>query len=90
MIALDHEEWLDVAAALARGGPGTPASAADLARFAGAEDDGDDDLDVLVGWFSTVVELWRTLGVINDLEQLTRLGWWGLPEAVLRAWAHEV
>jgi len=88
LIALDHEEWLDVGAALARGGPGTPASAEDLARYAGGED-GDDDLDVLVGWFGTVVELWRVLGVINDLEQLTRLGWWGLPEALLRAWAHE-
>lgn len=88
LIALDHEEWLNVVAALARGGPGTPAAAEDLARFAGGEDD-DDDFEVLVGWFSTVVELWRMLGVIDDLEQLTLLGWWGLPEALLRAWAPE-
>jgi hypothetical protein len=86
LIALDHEEWLDVVAALARGGPGTRASAEDLARYAG----GDDDLDVLIGWFTTVVELWRTLGAINDLEQLTPLGWWGLPEALLRTWTPEV
>lgn len=89
LIALDHEEWLAVAVALAWGGPGTRACAEDLARFVSGEEEGNDDLDVLVGWFSTVVELWRMLGVINDLEQLTRLGWWGLPEALLRAWAHE-
>jgi hypothetical protein len=85
--ALDHEEWLEAVAALARGGPGTPASADDLARFAaGAQDDGD-DLDVLAGWFSTVVEQWQMLGALDDRERLTPLGWWGIPEALLQAWS---
>jgi hypothetical protein len=85
--ALDHEEWLWAVEALARGGPGTPASAEDLARFtAGASDDGD-DIDVLAGWFNSVVEQWRLLGALDDRERLTRLGWWGLPEALIQAWS---
>ncbi len=84
MIALDHEEWLEAVAALARGGPGTHASAEDLAEFvAGPEDD---DIEVLAGWFTTVVELWQMLGAVDDAERLTPLGWWGIPEALLQAW----
>ncbi len=88
-IALDHEEWLEAVTALARGGPGTHASAEDLARYvAGADDDGD-DLDVLAGWFNTVVEQWRMLGAVDDRERLTPLGWWGIPEALLQAWSSD-
>ena len=52
--ALDHFDWLAVMSALVTGGPGTPASAADLARYvrdfdpgevAGLDDDDDDDDD---------------------------------------------
>jgi hypothetical protein len=85
--ALDHEEWLWAVEALARGGPGTPASAEDLARFtAGTSDDGN-DVDVLAGWFNSVVEQWQLLGALDDRERLTRLGWWGLPEALIQAWS---
>jgi hypothetical protein len=85
--ALDHEEWLEAVVALARGGPGTRSSAEDLARFAaGAQDDGG-DIDVLAGWFTAVVEQWQMLGAVNEREQLTPLGWWGLPEALLQAWS---
>ncbi|HKR51176.1 MAG TPA: hypothetical protein VJT72_16645 [Pseudonocardiaceae bacterium] len=84
MIALDHEEWLEAVAALARGGPGTPASAEDLAEFVAGPDD--DDIEVLAGWFTTVVELWQLLGAVDDVERLTPLGWWGIPEALLHAW----
>jgi hypothetical protein len=87
--ALDHEEWLEAVTALARGGPGTPASAADLARFVVGADDDDDDIDVLAGWFITVVEQWQLLGAVDDRERLTPLGWWGIPEALLQVWSRD-
>ncbi len=146
--ALDHFDWLAVMSALVTGGPGTPASAADLARyvrdfdpdaviglkvaggdpvledvvleeaaledavlenpvledagsdddpdagFGGAEfDDGDlgdyeDDFDELSieGLFLHVTAMWSVLGAIDEDDRLTPLGWWGLPEAMRRAW----
>ena len=88
--ALEHGEWLWAVEALARGGPGTRASAEDLARFtAGASDNGDDsnDIEVLADWFRPVVQLWQLLGALDDGERLTALGWWGLPESLSQAWS---
>jgi hypothetical protein len=125
--ALDHFDWLAVISALATGGPGTPASAADLARYVrefdaeqetdddlGDEDDEDDesgghdesggddgdvafdpadfddfdDFDELSveGLFLHVTAMWSVLGAIDEDDRLTPLGWWGLPEAMQRAW----
>jgi len=119
--ALDHFDWLAVMSALATGGPGTPASAADLARYVREfdvaeetddeaildEDDdyaqvdyaeeaafesGDfadyDDFDELSveGLFLHVTAMWSVLGAIDEDDRLTPLGWWGLPEAMQRAW----
>ena len=39
------------------------------------------------GLFIHVTALWQVLGAIDDDERLTPLGWWGLPEALQRAWA---
>jgi hypothetical protein len=36
--------------------------------------------------FLVVERLWRLLGAIDDESRLTKLGWWGLPESLLRAW----
>jgi hypothetical protein len=113
--SIDHFDWLAVITALAEGGPGTAASAADLARYVrdydpegpGDADDLDDLLDeendsdeglflseddefddlTLEGLFLPVTSLWQVLGAIDDDERLTPLGWWGLPEAMLRVWA---
>jgi hypothetical protein len=128
--AIDHFDWLAVITALAEGGPGTPASAADLAGYVrdydpedlddedgpggphkahdahraddgdtGVEDEdedefddaffGDDDEDdlTLESLFAPVTALWQALGAIDDEDRLTPLGWWGLPEAMLRVWA---
>jgi hypothetical protein len=88
--ALDHEEWLWAVEALARGGPGTSASAEDLARFtvgASGNGDGSDDRDVLADWFRPVVQLWQLLGALDERQRLTALGWWGLPEALIQAWS---
>jgi hypothetical protein len=97
--ALDHDDWLAVMTALVTGGPGTPASAADLARYVrdyepgGAEfagdDEGYDDFDELSieGLFLHVTAMWSVLGAIDHDDRLTPLGWWGLPEAMQRAWS---
>jgi hypothetical protein len=116
--ALDHFDWLAVMSALVTGGPGTPASAADLARYvrdfdpgevAGLDEDEDDyefetfdsadledednpgefdDFDELSieGLFLHVTAMWSVLGAIDEDDRLTPLGWWGLPEAMQRAW----
>jgi hypothetical protein len=123
--ALDHFDWLAVMSALVTGGPGTPASAADLARYvrdfdpdeviglrvagggdAGREDDEDAEFDgpdfddgdfedyedefdelSIEGLFLHVTAMWSVLGAIDEDDRLTPLGWWGLPEAMRRAWA---
>jgi hypothetical protein len=96
--ALNHDDWLAVMTALVTGGPGTPASAADLARYIrdyepGASDsehaESGYDVDELSieGLFLHVVALWSVLGAIDHDDRLTSLGWWGLPEAMQRAWA---
>jgi len=121
--AIDHFDWLAVITALAEGGPGTSASAADLAGYVrdydpedaedadgpdgfggppgeGANEDDDEDEDdgffseddefddlTLEGLFLPVTSLWQVLGAIDEDERLTPLGWWGLPEAMLRVWA---
>ena len=51
-----------------------------------SDDDEFDDL-TMEGLFLPVVSLWQVLGAIDDDERLTPLGWWGLPEAMLRVWA---
>jgi hypothetical protein len=113
--AIDQFDWLAVITALAEGGPGTSASAADLAAYVRDYDpedpddgspgqdasDGDEDEDgdfflsdddefdelTMEGLFLPVTSLWQVLGAIDDDERLTPLGWWGLPEAMLRVWA---
>jgi hypothetical protein len=107
--ALEHFDWLAVMSALVGGGPGTPASAADLARYVreydppedagplaadGATDLADyddfaDDYDDLSieGLFLHVTAMWSVLGAIDSGDRLTPLGWWGLPEAMRRAWS---
>jgi hypothetical protein len=117
LCAIDHFDWLAVTTALAVGGPGTSASATDLAAYVrdydpdderdedqddnedGPEDDLADDLDLddfdddefdelsMESLFVPVTSLWQVLGATDDDERLTPLGWWGLPEAMRRAWA---
>jgi hypothetical protein len=88
LCALDHYDWLAVGTGIARGGPGTPANADHLARFVSEydPDEVDDQADAAAGMFMHVIELWRVLGAVDDNDTVTRLGWWGIPEAVQRAW----
>jgi len=89
LCALDHNDWLAAMTALARGGPGTPASEDDLGRYVSEHDpdDFDDQADAAAGMFLHAVALWRVLGAVDDADRLTPLGWWGLPEALQRALA---
>jgi hypothetical protein len=100
LCALEHVDWLAAVSALARGGPGTPASADDMARYvrdyceAGADDldddeFGDDDFDesAIAELFTYVAQLWNVLGATDAADRLTPLGWWGVPEALLKVWA---
>ena len=114
--AIDHFDWLAAITTLVEGGPGTSASAADLAAYVRDydpedtddsgdgppgedEDEADEDEDdfflsdddefdelTMEGLFLPVTSLWQVLGAIDDDERLTPLGWWGLPEAMLRVW----
>jgi hypothetical protein len=82
---LDVSAWLCVVAALTLWGPRTDADPAALANYlAGAE--GGDPAE-LEKTFTPVVARWYALDVIDDVGRLTKLGWWGLPEAFVRAWS---
>ncbi|MFI9594223.1 hypothetical protein [Nonomuraea sp. NPDC052265] len=93
LCAIQHADWLAAVAALARLGPGVPASPERLARLIAESDDidsdeqDDDDLDATEGLFASVVSLWTYLGIVDADEVLTPLGWWGLPKALERAWS---
>jgi hypothetical protein len=54
----------------------------------GDEDDEDEDFDELSieELFLNVTAMWSVLGAIDEDDRLTPLGWWGLPEAMSRAW----
>ena len=56
--------------------------------FGSVEFDDYDDFDELSieGLFLHVTAMWSVLGAIDEDDRLTPLGWWGLPEAMQRAW----
>jgi hypothetical protein len=81
---LDVSAWLCTVAALTIWGPRTDADAAALATYVAETEGG--DREELAKVFTPVVERWRELEVIDDVGRLTKLGWWGLPEAFVRAW----
>jgi hypothetical protein len=82
---LDVSGWLCVVAALTIWGPRTDADPAALATYV-AETEGGDHGE-LTKLFTPVVDRWHALEVIDDVGRLTKLGWWGLPEAFIRAWS---
>lgn len=89
-MTLAQAEWLAAVVALVRGGPGTAADPHALAvavEASVADEDHDEDDAVLAAAFGPVVLIWSALGAIDAEERLTPLGWWGLPEALTRAWS---
>lgn len=95
LCAIQHADWLAAVAALARLGPGVLASPERLARLVAESEDidlelgheEDDDLGTTERLFGSVVFLWGYLGIVDDSDVLTPLGWWGLPKALERAWS---
>ncbi|MER6946349.1 hypothetical protein ABT294_20175 [Nonomuraea sp. NPDC000554] len=92
LCAIQHADWLAAVAALARLGPGVLASPERVARLIGESEDIDVDeyeVDDLAteSLFQPVVGLWAYLGIVNEDDVLTPLGWWGLPKALERAWS---
>ncbi|MEW9553603.1 hypothetical protein [Nonomuraea sp. NPDC050783] len=93
LCAIEYADWLAAVAALTRMGPGVLASPERLARLVAESEDieageqDDEDLRATEGFFASVVALWGFLGIVDADEVLTPLGWWGLPEALERAWS---
>ena len=94
----DTELWLRLAAGVASPqGPGAldgpdpdegePGEVDEPDDFFFPDDDDEFDDLTMEGMFLPVVSLWQALGAIDGDERLTALGWWGLPEAMLRVWA---
>jgi hypothetical protein len=44
------------------------------------------DDDSLCRGFEAALLLWEAIGAVSEQRWLTRLGWWGLPRALARAW----
>jgi hypothetical protein len=82
---LEVSGWLCTVAALTLWGPRTQADPAALASYVAEAEGGDQDQ--LTKVFEPIVERWQALAVIDDHGRLTNAGWWGLPEAFVRAWA---
>lgn len=82
---LDVSGWLCTVAALTLWGARTQADAAALASYVAEAEGGDQDQ--LTKVFEPIVERWQALDVIDEQGRLTNAGWWGLPEAFVRAWA---
>jgi hypothetical protein len=93
LCAIHHADWLAAVTTLVRYGPGVLASPERIARFVADSEDGSDqdepyDLEATEMLFTAVTPLWAQLGVLDRTEVLTPLGWWGLPQALIRAWTH--
>jgi hypothetical protein len=53
------------------------------------EMNGMDEMNATEILFRSVIPLWQVLGIVDEREVLTPLGWWGLPKALERAWSPE-
>ena len=77
--------WLCVVSALTLWGPRTLADPEALAVIV-SESEGGEPAE-LAEIFTPVVQRWREIGAVDEQDRLTNLGWWGLPEALLRSWS---
>lgn len=94
LTVLTFADWLGAVIGLVRAGPGTGATAPDLAAAVAAceEVGGLDPVDVpaVERAFAVVVPVWRACGVVDGGDRLTGEGTWVLPRALARAWGHDI
>lgn len=89
--ALDHADWLAVVVGLARSRPGAdanPARLVELIRSSQVVETGlvPDDEPLVEYAFEVLMPRWQALGVVDRDRRLTRLGGWGLPQALRQVW----
>ncbi|MEV6982864.1 hypothetical protein AB0M95_16605 [Sphaerisporangium sp. NPDC051017] len=93
LCTIHHADWLAAVTALVRRGPGVLASPERIARFVAESEDIDvemddpEDLRTTEELFTSVMPLWKRLGIVDQRGILTPLGWWGLPKALELAWS---
>lgn len=93
--ALEPADWAGAVIELVRAGVGSVATPDILLDLVAAcpEVDNDDlteeDEEVLLAGFETVVTLWQALGILDEEARLTALGYWGLPEVLQVAWSED-
>jgi hypothetical protein len=93
VMALQHADWLGLVLGVVRRGPGTvldPKSVqADIERLEEIEGEIEDlegHLSVLEMALLHLSPLWQDLGVLDEDEELTERGVWGLPRALHNNW----
>lgn len=93
LAALEPADWAGAIIELVRAGVGASAAPRTLRDWVLAcpEIEGDEpsqeDADVVERGLAVAVPLWQALGAVDDDQRLTRLGAWGLPEALRLAWS---
>lgn len=92
LAALEPADWAGAIIELVRAGVGASAEPPTLRDrvLACPEIEGDEpsqeDAEVVERGLAVAVPLWQALGAVDDHQRLTRLGAWGLPEALRLAW----
>lgn len=93
LMALEHVDWLGLALGAWRRGGGSGLDAQlvqdDMIALEDVEgdlEDPDGHLQVTEAALLHVAPRWHELGVLDDQDQVTERGAWGLPRALFRAW----
>lgn len=95
LAALEPADWAGAVIELVRAGVGASAAPRTLRDrvLACPEIEGDEpsqeDVEVVERGLAVAVPLWQALGAVDGDQRLTRLGAWGLPEALRLAWTVE-
>lgn len=95
LAALEPADWAGAIIELVRAGVGASAAPRTLRDrvLACPEIEGDEpsqeDVEVVERGLAVAVPLWQALGAVDEGQRLTRLGTWGLPEALRLVWTVE-